>query len=211
MSSTNAEAIGAPVHSTALSIDIPNIPLSDPLIVSPLLSSSSGRSPQDTSFVCYHCLQKIDPGRPIYMRHDFPFCSKVCRQSGIAPLYRLLMSAEHDARAASLRDRANSLSSLGSSETPANFAGAVAYQAKQWLQKVVRTASTTSLGSTLFRTYSTGLGWGKDLTRNTSFNVFFNMLPDIDALMTSTSPPGHSSLHLSDDDESTLSPKPIPF
>ena len=154
-------------------------------------------------FECFHCLKSIEPGLPIYMRNDFTFCSKGCREKGIAPLYQVMLLESSDSRDAlmlsAFRNRTSSLSSLASSETNerknshTNLISVVSNQAKQLLQRIVKTASTTSIGSSIFKTYSTSLMWGKDITRNTSFNNLFSYLPDIDEILKAKSPPQPSS------------------
>ena len=143
---------------------------------------------QGSSFECYHCLKKIDPGKPVYMRHDFPFCSKPCRQEGIAPLYRLLLSKNPEAvdqrLSSAIRERTSSVSSLASDQSPAvTVSATIVAQTRHILQRIVRTASTTAVGSSIFRTYSSSLDWGRNVTRNTSFNSLFDYLPDIEGLI----------------------------
>jgi hypothetical protein len=158
-------------------------------------------SQNGTSFECFQCMTTIEAGLPIYMRNDFTFCSKACREKGIAPFYQLMLLESGDIRDARMlsafRDRTSSLSSLASSETAekknsaSNIISVVSNQAKQLLQRIVRSASTTSIGSSIFRTYSTSVVWGKDLTRNTSLNMLFTYLPDIEEIC--KSPPQPSS------------------
>lgn len=41
----------------------------------------------DVQFRCSFCMRTIDVGRPVFMRNDFPFCTKDCRESGISQTY----------------------------------------------------------------------------------------------------------------------------
>ena len=157
-----------------------------------------------SSFECFQCMKMIEAGLPIYMRNDFTFCSRSCRQKGIAPLYQMMLMESSDSRDAMMlsafRDRTNSLSSMYSSDdaekrsSSSNLVATVSNQARQLLQRIVRTASTTSIGSQIFKTYSSSIIWGKQMTRNTSLNYLFAYLPDIDELLKTPSSPRADSV-----------------
>jgi hypothetical protein len=128
--------------------------------------------PSATVFECYQCLRSIETGRPIYMRNDYTFCSKDCRELGVHDLIRYQ----------ELRDRVNSVSSMASADSaeprppsPQSFSAHI----KSILSRVIRTASATSLGSTITRTYSSSVVWGRDFTKNSSLHAFFAYLPDL--------------------------------
>ena len=154
-------------------------------------------SQNGSCFECFQCMKVIEAGLPIYMRNDFTFCSRSCRQKGIAPLYQMMLMESSDSRDAlmlsAFRDRTNSLSSMYSGDdserksSGTNLVASVTNQAKQLLQRIVRTASTTSIGSQIFRTYSSSVLWGKQMTRDTSLNQLFTYLPDIDEILKSPS------------------------
>ena len=189
-----------PVVETNLLEDYQPSLMSNRSVTDRLLETASQNG---SSFECFQCMKSIEPGLPIYMRNDFTFCSKPCREKGIAPLYQMMLMESGDLRDARMlsafRDRTSSLSSLASSEnadrklSPVNIVSTISNQAKQLLQRIVKSASTTSIGSSIFRTYSTSVVWGKDMTRNTSFNMLFTYLPDIDEILASKSPPQPSS------------------
>jgi len=144
------------------------------------------------AFQCSQCIRTIDVGRPIYMRNDFAYCSKDCRELGVSSMHRIFLqsSANQNSSLVSrllqrLGGSVASISSVDSSESfeaeDSNVTRITALaqtRARSLLQKLVGSVSSTSLGSSLVRTYSTGLLWGRDVTRNTSFNMLFAYLPD---------------------------------
>ena len=152
-------------------------------------------SPRSGSFKCSQCFQNIEVGRPIYMRNDFPYCSKDCRELGVSSIYRVLFgsSLDNDAGFVTrlLRQMGGSSASLSSMEdndeddegirrgTDHGVAMAARARARSFLKSVVGSVSRTSLGSSFIRTYSSSVLWGKDMTRNTSFNMLFSYLPEL--------------------------------
>ena len=162
-------------------------------------------SPRSGTFKCSQCFKVIEVGRPIYMRNDFPYCSKDCRELGVSSIYRVLFgsSIDNDAGFVNrlLRQIGGSNASLSSLEdfedddedsgrppctTVANAARA---RARSFLNSIVGSMSKTSLGSSFIRTYSNGVLWGRDMTRNTSFNMLFAYLPELEKPTEGTSHP----------------------
>jgi len=156
-------------------------------------------SPRSGNFKCSQCFKLIEVGKPIYMRNDFPYCSKDCRELGVSSIYRVLFgsSVDNDAGFVSrlLRQIGGSSTSVSSMDSgdeddesnqvyrvdPAHRAGVTTARARarSFLNSLVSSVSQTSLGSSFIRTYSNSLLWGKDMTRNTSFNMLFAYLPEI--------------------------------
>lgn len=160
---------------------------------SPGGEGSKRNSPKSAPFKCSQCLQVIQVGRPIYMRNDFPYCTKDCRELGVSSIYRVLFGSSVDndagfvtrllkqiggstASLSSLEDLDDEEEGVASSSTVATAARA---RAKSFLKSIVGSVSKTSLGSSVIRTYSSSVLWGKDMTRNTSFNMLFAYLPEV--------------------------------
>ena len=133
------------------------------------------------------------------MRNDFPYCSKDCRELGVSSLYRVLFgsSVDNDAGFVSrilrqIGGSSTSVSSVDSGDEDDDVEGAynrpasqtvsldARARARSFLKSVVSSVSQTSIGSSFIRTYSNSLLWGKDMTRNTSFNMLFAYLPELD-------------------------------
>lgn len=159
---------------------------------------SSRTSPKMGNFKCSQCFKVIELGKPIYMRNDFPYCSKDCREMGVSSIYRVLFGSSLDNDAGfvtriirHIGGSVASISSVGSADdnedysTDAssiesrNVAIAARARAKSFLNSVIGTVKKTSVGSSFIRSYSNGVLWGKDITRNTSFNMLFSYLPEI--------------------------------
>ena len=174
---------------------------------SPKGDGSKRNSPKSVAFKCSQCLQVIQVGRPIYMRNDFPYCSKDCRELGVSSIYRVLFgsSVDNDAGFVTrlLKQIGASTASISSVEdmedddegvtSTSTVATAARARAKSFLRSIVGSMSKTSLGSSVIRTYSSSVLWGKDMTRNTSFNMLFAYLPEVNEgrPMPPNSPTGH--------------------
>ena len=171
--------------STSLDIDTSSSP--------PLSTESTARnSPKIGSFKCSQCFKTIEMGRPIYMRNDFPYCSKECRELGVSSIYRALFGSSVDSETGFVTrlirsiggSSSASVSSIEETEDEADdpnhpgVASAARARAKSFLRSIVGSVSKTSLGSSFIRTYSNSIIWGKDMTRNSSFNMLFAYLPD---------------------------------
>lgn len=157
--------------------------------------AASRTSPKVGNFKCSQCFKVIDLGKPIYMRNDFPYCSKDCREIGVSSVYRVLFGSALDNDAGFvtriIRHIGGSVASISSMESSEecedsgesadsrNVANAARARAKSFLNSVIGTVKKTSVGSTVIRSYSNGILWGKDMTRNTSFNMLFSYLPEI--------------------------------
>jgi hypothetical protein len=150
-------------------------------------------SPKIGNFKCSQCFKTIEMGRPIYMRNDFPYCSKECRELGVSSIYRALFGSSVDRDTGFVTrlirsiggSSSASVSSIEETEDEADdpnhpgVASAARARAKSFLRSIVGSVSKTSLGSSFIRTYSNSVIWGKDMTRNTSFNMLFAYLPEV--------------------------------
>jgi len=153
----------------------------------------SRNSPKPGSFKCSQCFNTIEVGRPIYMRNDFPYCSKDCRELGVSSVYRVLFgsSIDNDSGFVTrlLRHMGGSSASISSFEdneeeestliSQVGVTSVARAKARSFFRSIMRTASRTSVGSSIIRTYSSSLLWGKNMTRNTSFNILFAYLPEV--------------------------------
>jgi len=151
----------------------------------------------DFLFRCNHCVKLIPEAAPIYMRNDSSYCSTVCRKNGISPDYTNLVGhqlklmqtkeTEHQPFARSLS--ADSSLVEGSEAEPSDEQqGAqslpfrlVAKLGQKILDKIIPVVKDNPAGDRLLRTYSSGLVWGKEYTRNSSFNFLFQYFPNLDA------------------------------
>jgi len=168
-------------------------------IESPRSDIVTRNSPRSGNFKCSQCFKLIEVGKPIYMRNDFPYCSKDCRELGVSSLYRVLFgsSIDNDAGFVSrilrqIGGSSTSVSSVDSGDEDEEFEDEdhrktsqtvsmdARARARSFLRSVVSSVSQTSIGSSFIRTYSNSLLWGKDMTRNTSFNMLFAYLPELD-------------------------------
>jgi hypothetical protein len=159
----------------------------------PRVDKVSRTSPRSGTFKCSQCFNLIELGRPIYMRNDFPYCSKDCRELGVSSVYRVLFGSSVDndsgfvtrlikhmggssASISSFEDNDEGESSAGAN---AGVASAARAKAQSFFRSAMRSVSKTSLGSSFIRTYSNSVLWGKDISRNTSFSMLFSYLPEL--------------------------------
>jgi hypothetical protein len=161
--------------------------------VSPSGESTARSSPKLVSFKCSQCFKPIEVGRPMYMRNDFPYCSKECRELGVSSIYRVIFGSSVDndtgfvtrllkqigGSSASISSMEDTEEEIDDTRADPSVATAARARAKSFLKSIVGSVSKTSLGSSFIRTYSSSILWGKDLTRNTSFNTIFAYLPEI--------------------------------
>jgi hypothetical protein len=161
--------------------------------ISPKGDRNSRSSPKIVTFKCSQCFKPIEVGRPIYMRNDFPYCSKECRELGVSSIYRVIFGSAVDNDTGfitrllkQIGGSSASISSIEDTEeeselyqSDAGVATAARARAKSFLKSIVGSVSKTSLGSSFIRTYSNSILWGKDMTRNTSFNMLFSYLPEV--------------------------------
>ena len=185
-------------------------------IDSPRSDIVTRNSPRPGNFKCSQCFKVIEVGKPIYMRNDFPYCSKDCRELGVSSIYRVLFgsSVDNDAGFVSrilkqIGGSSTSVSSVDSGDEEDEFdvddqrttsqtvSMNARARARSFLKSVVSSVSQTSLGSSFIRTYSNSLLWGKDMTRNTSFNMLFAYLPELDENRGNASVSRIPSRHLS--------------
>jgi hypothetical protein len=175
----------------------PSIDELEASLSSPRSDVVTRNSPRSGNFKCSQCFKLIEVGKPIYMRNDFPYCSKDCRELGVSSIYRVLFgsSVDNDAGFVSrlLRQIGGSSTSMSSSidsgdedeesyrANPTLRADATTARARarSFLNSLVSSVSQTTLGSSFIRTYSNSLLWGKDMTRNSSLNMLLAYLPEI--------------------------------
>ena len=187
-------------------------------IESPRSDVVARNSPRSGNFKCSQCFKLIELGKPIYMRNDFPYCSKDCRELGVSSLYRVLFgsSVDNDAGFVSrilrqIGGSSTSVSSVDSGDEDDDIEGEhnpqtsqtvtlnARARARSFLKSVVSSVSQTSIGSSFIRTYSNSLLWGKDMTRNTSFNMLFAYLPELEEGRGNSMVPPHRQISLPSD------------
>lgn len=184
---------------TVINRGSPNLSELDCGIESPRSDIVTRGSPRSGNFKCSQCFRVIEVGKPIYMRNDFPYCSKDCRELGVSSIYRVLFGSSIDNDSGfvtrllrQIGGSSTSVSSVDSGDEDEEFDSGrdratsqvvsinARARARSFLNSVVSSVSQTSLGSSFIRTYSNSLLWGKDMTRNTSFNMLFAYLPELD-------------------------------
>jgi hypothetical protein len=80
----------------------------------------------------------------------------------------------------------------------------VGYLGNKLLETIIPPVQRNPVGDTLLRTYSSGLMWGKEYTRNSSFNAIFRLMPEIDIYLPASdsetpitmTPPGTTQHHM---------------
>ena len=191
---------------TVINRGSPNLSELDCGIESPRSDIVTRGSPRSGNFKCSQCFRVIEVGKPIYMRNDFPYCSKDCRELGVSSIYRVLFGSSIDNDSGfvtrllrQIGGSSTSVSSVDSGDEDEEFDSGrdratsqvvsinARARARSFLNSVVSSVSQTSLGSSFIRTYSNSLLWGKDMTRNTSFNMLFAYLPELDENATAPS------------------------
>ncbi|CAD7968110.1 unnamed protein product [Amoebophrya sp. A120] len=157
----------------------------------------------DFLFRCNHCVKLIPEAAAIYMRNDSSYCSTVCRKKGISPHYtnlvghqlRLMQTKETEhvpmssvRSESSIGDRSDTHdSSHHTTEDDSNNTTTklpfrlVAKLGQKILDKLIPVVKENPAGDRILRTYSSGLIWGKEYTRNSSFNFLFQYFPNLDA------------------------------
>ena len=185
-----------PSDYTVINRGSPSLSDADVGIESPRSDFLTRQSPRSANFKCSQCFKLIEVGKPIYMRNDFPYCSKDCRELGVSSIYRVLFGSSIDNDAGFVTrllrqiGSSTSVSSVDSGDEDEDFdsggrraSNSMAInaraRARSFLKSVVSSVSQTSLGSSFIRTYSNSLIWGRDMTRNTSFNMLFAYLPEL--------------------------------
>ncbi|CAD7970584.1 unnamed protein product [Amoebophrya sp. A25] len=157
----------------------------------------------DFLFRCNHCVKLIPESAPIYMRNDSSYCSTVCRKKGISPLYTNLVDQQLKLMQNDLQDHVplTKITSESSVQSRSDSQGEepgdgilpfrlVAKLGQKILDKIIPVVKDNAAADRMLRTYSSGLVWGKEYTRNSSFNFLFHYFPNIDQYY-----PQDSSLH----------------
>lgn len=186
--SPSSSPSGAPTTPTPSPAGAPTTPRSQ--------ADSAISTPYTPDFVfrCNQCVQLIPENSPVYMRNDFSFCSTTCRAKGVSHSYARLVEAQlvkaqhNHSSMQSLNSRSgSSLHSSGSrgemepAETKEGiFQSRIAAFGKRVLDHFLTRVGSNTWGDRMLRTYSSSRMWGQDLTRDSSFNVMFSYLPDVD-------------------------------
>mmetsp|Transcript_74386 Transcript_74386/g.206516 ORF Transcript_74386/g.206516 Transcript_74386/m.206516 type:complete len:206 (-) Transcript_74386:123-740(-) len=179
------------------------------------ISDSVARVP-DYLFRCSYCIKLIAEDSPVYMRHDSWYCSTGCRDKGLSRLYTSLKESQlHDAMycpsSGSLTTSGNwkSDSSLASRTThrsgkddEGRRQGPLARLGQRVLDAMLQRVASRAWGAQVLRTYSSGMLWGRELTKDTSARALFNYLPEVDRFLDSQ---GDGYCYLSDQSRSSTS------
>jgi len=146
----------------------------------------------DFLFRCNHCIKLVPDTAPIYMRHDSSYCSTSCREKGVSSLYTSLVGQQ--LKLLSQKDDVSLMNVKSDSSIHSRFSEQSEDKEEQRgvhrrilqrigeaiLSRVVPSISRSTAGDRILRTYSSGLVWGKEYTRNSSFNWLFQYMPEID-------------------------------
>jgi len=165
--------------------------------------SSGSMCQPDYHFRCSHCIKLIAEDAPVYMRHDHSFCSPVCRGRGLSKLYANLKDVQlqeigRQSSGATLTTsgRTKSDSSLASrnrtsSESSNNAGGGrlalFARVGQKVMDVLLQRVASQSWGAQALRTYSSGMLWGRNMTKDTSACALFSYLPEVDGYLTHSS------------------------
>jgi len=155
---------------------------------------SSSSMPPDYLFRCSYCIKLIGTDSPVYMRHDYCYCSPLCRDKGLSRLYTSLKESQLEAgklSSGSLATTGNvrSDSSIASRTTSRtlheDFAeggrlGILARLGHRVIDAMLQRVASQSWGAQVLRTYSSSMLWGRELTQNSSVSPLFNYLPQVD-------------------------------
>eukprot|EP00931_Biecheleriopsis_adriatica_P075724 TRINITY_DN49520_c0_g1_i1.p1 TRINITY_DN49520_c0_g1~~TRINITY_DN49520_c0_g1_i1.p1 ORF type:complete len:203 (+),score=25.61 TRINITY_DN49520_c0_g1_i1:29-637(+) len=157
-------------------------------------SSSSAMPVQpDYFFRCSYCIKLIAEDSPVYMRHDYCYCSPLCRDKGLSRLYTSLRESQLEAG----RMSSGSLATAGNFRSDSSIAsrttsrthddiveggrlGPLARLGQRVIDAMLQRVASQTWGAQVLRTYSTSMLWGRDLTQNTSVAPLFNYLPQVD-------------------------------
>merc|ERR1719362_225865 len=168
---------------------------------------SSGATCQpDYHFRCSNCIKLIAEDAPVYMRHDHWFCSHDCRGRGLSRLYANLKDAQLQEigrqssmttlTTSSRTSRTKSDSSIvsrnrtGSESSDKAGGGRLALFARvgqKVMDVLLQRVASRSWGAKALRTYSSGMLWGRDMTKDTSACTLFSYLPEVDGYLTHAS------------------------
>lgn len=145
----------------------------------------------DYFFRCSYCITLIGEDAPVYMRDDSCYCSSSCRGKGLSKLYR-------DLKAQQISDAAGfqvsgSLNSLPRSRSDSSIdsrsishgdgegnSGLLTRLGHAVFHRMLQSVAARAWGAQALRTYSSGMLWGRELTKNSSVQRIFNYLPEVD-------------------------------
>jgi|Transcript_39320 hypothetical protein len=153
----------------------------------------------DFFFRCNYCIKLISEDSPVYMRHDHCYCSPACRDKGLSRLYTSLKESQlQDGRLSSgslaTSGNAKSDSSLTSRTTHRTYdeldlhgdsrlVGRLARLGQRVIDVVLQRVASQTWGAQVLRTYSSGMLWGREFTKNSAVGPLFNYLPEVDQYM----------------------------
>mmetsp|Transcript_102051 Transcript_102051/g.263843 ORF Transcript_102051/g.263843 Transcript_102051/m.263843 type:complete len:213 (-) Transcript_102051:84-722(-) len=157
----------------------------------------------DIFFRCNYCIKLISEDAPVYMRDDHCYCSPTCRDKGISRLYTSLKESQmHDGKLSSgslaTSGNAKSDSSLTSRTTHRTYTdeladygegrfGRLARLGQRVIDVVLQRVASQTWGAQVLRTYSSGMLWGREFTKNSAVAPLFNYLPEVDQFLKSDS------------------------
>jgi len=155
----------------------------------------------DYIFRCSYCIKLIGEDAAVYMRCDHSYCSSTCRDKGLSRLYmnlkeRQLCDGLGKSSAGWLASSANwkSDSSMSSKTTTTQRTGqddaeggrktqprsVFARLGQRVLDVMLQRVESQSWGTQVMQTYSSGMLWGKDFTKNSSVQALFDYPPEVD-------------------------------
>mmetsp|Transcript_32727 Transcript_32727/g.58783 ORF Transcript_32727/g.58783 Transcript_32727/m.58783 type:complete len:199 (-) Transcript_32727:363-959(-) len=152
----------------------------------------------DYFFRCSYCIKLVAEDSPVYMRHDYCYCSPLCRDKGLSRLYTSLRETQlqeagrFSSGSLATSGNAKSDSSLASRTTlrtlddmeGAGRLGPLARLGQRVIDAMLQRVASQTWGAQVLRTYSSSMLWGRDLAQNTSVAPLFNYLPEVDHYIT---------------------------
>lgn len=166
------------------------------------LTQRTGTGGPDYFFRCNYCIKLIAEDLPVYMRHDHCYCSQMCRDKGMSRLYSHLKETQlHDASLLKLASgmslatsgQVKSDSSLASRTTLGRLddidggrLGPLARLGQRVIDAMLQRVASQTWGVSVLRTYSSGMLWGREFTKNSSVAPLFSYLPEVDQYIAKT-------------------------
>eukprot|EP00928_Gymnodinium_smaydae_P015675 TRINITY_DN15804_c0_g1_i1.p1 TRINITY_DN15804_c0_g1~~TRINITY_DN15804_c0_g1_i1.p1 ORF type:complete len:229 (+),score=14.81 TRINITY_DN15804_c0_g1_i1:187-873(+) len=161
------------------------------------LDAGSGQPVPDFLFRCCYCIKFIADDSAVYMRHDCAFCSHHCRDRGVSRLYTSLRENQlrelnrwPPSGGSLCSSYARSDSSLASYATTnrtqedEGHRGRIARLGQRVLDAMLKRVASKGWGAQVLQTYSSGMMWGREITKNTSARALFEFLPEVDHVLT---------------------------
>lgn len=164
----------------------------------------------DYIFRCSYCIKLIAEDSPVYMRQDHSYCTLACRNKGLSRLFSQLKENQIEEAikksAGSLAqsgDRAHSDCSIASRTTMPTVTdssncgddvqpGVLARFGQALMNAVLQRVASRAWGEQALRTYSSGMLWGKEFTKNhSSAQMLFEYMPEVDRYLSQSTPFHH--------------------